>query len=127
MATPKNHGTPTRHSTRLEHEGEGAAAGALAGGALGAVAGPPGAVVGAIVGAIAGALTGAAIDDGEVEAAEKDEKLDEAIGVQGGTLGAPNLEHPPAKIGAYSAGSAGSAAAGRESEPAEGPMSSGDA
>jgi hypothetical protein len=110
-------------STKLEHEGEGAAAGALAGGALGAVAGPPGAVVGAIVGAIAGALTGAALDDGNAAAAAEDERLDEEIGVQGGDLGAPNLKHPPARIGAFSAAAAGSSTTGdRDSAPAEGPF-----
>jgi hypothetical protein len=47
--------------------------------------------------------------------------LDDEIGVSGGELGAPNLEHPPAKVGAYSGTSAGVSSEGGE-QPAEGPM-----
>jgi hypothetical protein len=105
----------------LVHDAEGAGAGAVAGAAIGAVAGPPGIVAGAIIGAIAGALTAEVMEtDGERVAAHERE-LDEEIGVNGGDLGAPNLKHPPAKVGAPSAASAGASASDGE-EPAEGPM-----
>ncbi len=43
----------------------------------------------------------------------------------GGELGAPNLKHPPARVGAYSAASAGVATGGDDDEaPAEGPIPS---
>ena len=49
-----------------------------------------------------------------------DGELDAAIGVNGGDLGAPNLEHPPATRGTYSAAAAGgSSSAGAT---AAGPM-----
>ncbi len=108
---------------KLEHEAEGGAGGAVAGAILGAVAGPPGAVVGAILGAAAGALAGLAIDRGTTENEAVDAGLDEAIGVSGGEMGAPNLEHPPATRGAFSGASAGVAPAA-DGEPAEGPIPS---
>ena len=95
--------------------------GALAGAAIGAVAGPPGAIAGAMIGAAAGALSGVAADKASDERKEEDEKLDHEIGVSGGELGAPNLKHPPAKIGAYSGSSAG-AGTSTDEEPAEGPI-----
>ena len=55
-------------------------------------------------------------------AAAHDRELDEEIGVMGGDLGAPNLKHPPAKVGAYSTAATGTGASGGGSEPAEGPM-----
>ena len=106
---------------RALHEAEGGAAGAIAGAVIGAVAGPPGAVVGALVGAGVGALAGLAADSGAAESDAKDAALDLEIGVSEGELGAPNLKHPPAKIGAYSGASAGTPATGGE-EPAEGPI-----
>ena len=109
----------------VEREVEGGTAGALAGAALGAIAGPPGAVAGAVVGAIAGAFAGKAVEDEDEARATEDEKLDDEIGVGGGEgaeLGAPNLKHPPAKIGAYSGGSAGVGSSGDDESPAEGPI-----
>jgi hypothetical protein len=111
------------HKEHLEHEAEAGAAGAIIGAVLGSIAGPPGAAVGAVLGAAAGALTGNAIDSGKAADTTEETKLDGEIGVSGGELGAPNLEHPPAKIGAFSGGSMGSSA-GTESdndEPDEGP------
>jgi hypothetical protein len=49
-----------------------------------------------------------------------DRELDAEIGVSGGDLGAPNLKHPPATTGVYSAASSGAGASGES--PAEGPM-----
>ncbi len=112
-------------SHKLAHEVEGAASGALAGGVLGAVAGPPGAVAGALIGALAGALTGGALDDDDTEKGAADAELDAAIGVSGGELGAPNLDHPAAKVGAYSSSSTGTGGGGGgsgESEPSDGPF-----
>ena len=51
-------------------------------------------------------------------------ELDAVIGVSGGEMGAPNLKHPPARRGAYSAASAGST--GVAATPAEGPMQTPD-
>ncbi len=106
---------------RHQHEAEAGVAGAIAGGAMGAVAGPPGAAVGAVIGGVVGAVL-AAITDSEdkvKEAAERE--LDEDIGVTDGDLGAPNLKHPPAVRGVYSAASVGTAGAAG-AEPAEGPI-----
>jgi hypothetical protein len=105
----------------LVHDAEGAGAGAVAGAVFGAVAGPPGIVAGAIIGAIAGAVTAEVMETTGERVAAHDRELDEEIGVSGGDLGAPNLKHPPAKVGAYSAAAAGAAASDGE-EPAEGPM-----
>ena len=80
-------------------------------------------VAGAIVGAAAGAIAASAAQDGEDEKAARDLAIDEEIGVLGGEMGAPNLKHPPARIGAYSAGSMG-AGGGGGMTPAEGPMPS---
>ena len=107
---------------RLAHEAEGAAAGALAGAALGVAAGPPGALAGAVMGAAVGAIAAATLDTQAAEAAQGERRLDEEIGVIGGEIGAPNLKHPPAKVGAYSSASAGGSSSS-DSTPAEGPMS----
>ncbi len=98
-----------------------AASGTIAGAVVGSIAGPVGAVAGAIVGSVAGAAAGAVLEEEEERHAQHDEELDEEIGVYDGTLGAAKKEAPPAKIGAYSASSAG--AEDRPSTPpAEGPM-----
>jgi hypothetical protein len=112
---------PTAATKRHERELEGGAGGAIAGAAIGAVAGPPGAIVGAVIGAIAGALTGAAVSENTELRETEDEKLDRSIGVADGEIGATNLDHPPAKIGAFSGSSTGSSTAEGE-ESAEGPM-----
>ena len=106
----------------VERELEAGTAGALAGATMGAIAGAPGVVVGAMVGAIAGAVAGRAVEKGEESRAADDRALDAEIGVSKGELGAPNLEHPPAKAGAYSGGSAGVDPASSDEEPAEGPI-----
>lgn len=106
---------------RRPHEAEGTASVALVGAVVGAMAGPPGIVAGAILGGVAGALTGAALEYESLRRAARDRALDAVIGVSGGDLGAPNLAHPPAMVGAYSSASAGVAStSGRE--PAEGPI-----
>jgi len=106
----------------LVHDAEGAATGAVAGAILGAVAGPPGIVAGAILGAAAGAVAAEALETEGERVAAHTRELDEEIGVMGGDLGAPNLKHPPAKVGAYSTAATGTGASGGGSEPAEGPM-----
>jgi phage tail tape-measure protein len=106
---------------RVVHEAEGGASGALAGAVLGAGAGPPGIVAGAIIGGVVGTLAGAALDSESSRKSSRTRELDAEIGVSKGELGAPNLEHPPAKIGAYSAASSGVASSSGE-DPAEGPM-----
>ena len=113
----------TQHRQHLVHEAEGVASGAVAGALLGAVAGPPGVVAGAVIGAAAGAVAAFALDNEAERQAARTRELDDEIGVTGGTLGAPNLEHPPATTGAYSAASAGVSTADGD-EPAEGPMPS---
>ena len=88
---------------------------------MGVVGGPPGMVVGAVIGAAAGAIGDAAIEKHSGATRAEDAKLDAEIGVSGGELGAPNLQHPAAKVGAYSGSSAGSGDGDGE-EPAEGPI-----
>jgi hypothetical protein len=114
-----------RASLMHEREAEGGAGGAIAGAALGAVAGPPGIIAGAVLGGLVGAIAGAAVERGAERASDRTRELDQVIGVMGGDLGAPNLEHPPATRGTYSAGSAGAAASSGQ-EPAEGPIQSPD-
>lgn len=109
------------HKQRIVHEAESTAMGALAGAALGAAAGPPGMAAGAIIGGLVGAATGAVLENESVRAEAHDRDLDAQIGVIGGTLGAPNLKHPPAKIGAFSAASVGGGSSS-ENQPAEGPF-----
>ena len=116
---------PSAKRRRIEHEAEAGLSGALAGAAAGALAGPPGAITGAVIGGVVGLLAGAALENDEARASARDAKLDEDIGVSGGDLGAPNLEHPPATRGTYSAAACGSG--GRESAPPSGgPMQSPD-
>lgn len=115
--SPKEEAATRRHA----HEAEAGVAGAVAGGVMGAVAGPPGAAVGAVIGGVVGAVLAAVSDEKDTEEAAADRELDEDIGVIGGDLGAPNLEHPPAKRGAYSAASVG-VGSSATAEPAEGPM-----
>jgi hypothetical protein len=104
------------------------AVGAFAGAAAGALVGPAGMVAGALIGAAAGAAAGVAVDRDEQKLEDRDRKLDEDLGVEGGDVGAPNLKHHPPVVGAYSAGSAGAggASAGPE-DTDEGPLPKGDA
>ena len=121
MIHEKKMGSRGYAAHRTEHEVEGAASGALAGGVVGAAAGPAGIVAGAVIGGIAGAIAATVMDQ---EASRRDERtraLDAAIGVSEGDLGAPNLRHPPAFVGAYSAASSGSSLDGSE-DSAEGPF-----
>jgi hypothetical protein len=100
------------------------ALGALSGAGMGALAaGPAGAVAGAIIGAAMGATTGWAADENTVETLEREKALDDEVGITSGPIGAPNLEHPPAKVGALSAEASGgnTARPGTRSD-AEGPM-----
>ncbi|MEO8875112.1 MAG: hypothetical protein ABI461_05950 [Polyangiaceae bacterium] len=105
----------------LEHDAGGAAAGAIVGATAGAIAGPAGSIAGAIVGALAGGIAVAAIERSDKANEAHGRELDETIGVSGGELGAPNLKHPAAKIGAYSGSSTGGATVATES-PSEGPF-----
>ena len=110
-----------RTRERLEHEAEAGVAGALTGATCGAIAGPIGAMAGAVIGSAIGALAAVVIDKNVADQDARDAELDRVIGVSGGELGAPNLEHPPAKRGTYSGASAGVATGGGE-DAAEGPM-----
>ncbi len=121
MKKHKDKATTPEAKKLLERELEGGTAGALAGATMGALGGPPGVIAGGVVGAIVGAIAGRAVEKGDEVRAADDRELDRETGVSGGELGAPNLAHPPAKTGAYSAGSAG-AGEGNQEEPAEGPF-----
>jgi hypothetical protein len=114
----------SRRHRRLEHEAETGLSGALAGAAVGALAGPPGAVAGAVIGGVVGVLAGVALENQSADEAVRNAKLDDEIGVNGGEMGAPNLEHPPAIRGTYSAAASGMD--GSSDAPAEGPMQSPD-
>jgi hypothetical protein len=107
----------------IESELEASAGGAVAGAALGAFAGPPGAIAGAVIGAMAGAVVEFEMRSERGFEAERDRLLDDEIGVNGGDMGAPNLIHLTAKIGAYSGASLGGGT-DVEEQPAEGPMQS---
>lgn len=101
----------------------------LAGALLGFMAGGPiGIIVGVVLGAAVGVLVAIALDRQIGIDAERNRISDEAIGVYHNSLGAPNLEHPPARIGAFSAGSMGrSSWEPPEAETVDGPMPVGDA
>jgi len=81
--------------------------GAVAGATMGAIAGPPGMVAGGAMGAIVGALAGATLEREDVKRSRHDVDLDKEIGVIDGQMGAASPDAPPARIGAYSAASAG--------------------
>ncbi len=99
--------------------------GAAGGAAIGTIAGPAGTVAGAVIGAAVAAAAGIAAERSDTADAANDKKLDDEIGVGGEDLGAPNLEHPPARTGAYSGASAGTGGY-RESAPDEGPIPQSD-
>jgi hypothetical protein len=117
-------GDTKQKNAHVAHEAEGAASGAAAGAVLGAAAGPVGIVAGAVIGGAAGALAASALEKDAARKGARERELDEQIGVTGGDLGAPNLKHPPARVGAYSAASAGAATSDDDEEPTEGPMPS---
>jgi outer membrane protein with glycine zipper len=106
----------------LTREAAGAVAGAAAGAAIGAIGGPPGLAAGAAIGAVAGAMAEKAVGRDQDKSARNDARLDAEIGVSGGELGAPNLRHPPGRVGAYSGASVGAGQRGGRT-PAEGPIS----
>ena len=120
VPAPESSGRKSDHP-HLLHDAEGAASGAMVGAVLGAMAGPPGMVAGALLGAAAGALAVEAMETESERRAKHTTELDEEIGVIGGDLGAPNLRHPPASNGAYSAGATGVATPSGD-QPAEGPI-----
>jgi phage tail tape-measure protein len=98
MNAKKITGTNDNAATRrIEHEAEGAASGAIVGAVVGAAAGPAGVAAGVVIGSIAGALAGAVLDRDASEEAARTRELDAAIGVTEGSVGAPNLKHPPEK------------------------------
>jgi hypothetical protein len=82
-------------------------------------------VAGAVLGAVAGGVAAIAMDNDADRKAAHTQELDEEIGVMGGDLGAPNLQHPPAKVGAYSVAASGAGTSGGDT-PAEGPMQTPD-
>ncbi len=123
MKTKKAKGE--KKNAHVKREAEGVASGAAAGAVLGAGAGPVGMVAGALIGGAAGAVAASALEKEAARRVAHARKLDEQIGVTGGDLGAPNLKHPPARVGAYSAASAGAATSRDDEEPAEGPIPSG--
>ena len=120
MGTKKKSKARKPDRKELVREAETGVAGAVAGAAVGAIAGPPGIAAGAAIGAVAGAIAGRALEVDSARQAAHERELDAEIGVTEGTLGAPNLKHPPAERGAYSAASAG--VTGDGGQPAEGPI-----
>lgn len=111
----------TRERKQVTHALEGAAGGAAAGAVIGAVAGPAGAAIGAVLGGATGAVAEALVERDAETARSRSAKLDKEIGVTEGDLGAPNLKHPPARVGAFSAAASGAGATGHTL--AEGPLS----
>jgi hypothetical protein len=97
--------------------------GGLGGAGIGALAaGPIGAAAGALIGVAMGGAIAWAAEGGAQEAADRNSQLDIEIGVDGGDMGAPGLEHPPPTIGAYSRESSGAAGLASEVVEAEGPI-----
>lgn len=95
--------------------------GVAAGAALGAFAGPVGVVAGALIGSGVGAAFAIAQNRQMHRDSEVVDRYDEELGVIGGELGAPSLDHPPAVVGTYSAGATGMKTS-VEPEVAEGPL-----
>lgn len=130
MSKPRSPKKPSGSATAAAgrhplHEAGGAAGGAIAGAAVGAMAGPAGAAVGAVLGGVVGAFAAKISDEEEARVSLHDGELDAVIGVSGGEIGAPNLEHPPAVRGTYSAASTGVGSGGGRPE-ADGPLSTPD-
>lgn len=107
--------------TGLAHEVEGVASGIVVGALLGVAGGPPGVIAGIVIGGVAGAITAAGLELAGEQTAARARELDVELGIDGGDVGAPNLQHAPATRAAYSIASAGSVGSGDE-WPAEGPM-----
>lgn len=107
---------------RARYEMSAGAVGAVAGAGFGGIfAGPAGAAAGAVVGAAMGAATGWAVEMRAKDEAVRDRRLDREIGVVDGEIGAPNLQHPPARIGAFSREVSGAGSVEATAQ-AEGPM-----
>jgi hypothetical protein len=117
MTMKKKRGS--KANSRLAHELEAGTAGMLTGAVVGAAAGPPGIVAGAVLGAAAGTVAGAALDTDARARSQRSRELDAVIGVTEGSIGAPNLVHPPPAVGAYSTASSGAETS--HGDPAEGP------
>ena len=102
----------------------GGAMGAVGGAATGAaMGGPVGAALGALIGAAMGAASGWGADQASAEEDAIDAELDKEIGVTEGSIGSPNLQHPPSRINAPSAAAAGAGNARSATESnAAGPM-----
>jgi hypothetical protein len=66
-------------------------------------------------------MAGATLGEEARRREKRDDELDAAIGVSEGELGAPNLQHPPAKVGTCSVASAGGETLDGD-EAAEGPF-----
>jgi YHS domain-containing protein len=93
---PRNTKAAGVATRRHLHEAEAGAVGALMGAGMGAVAaGPPGAVAGVVIGGVAGTLMEWAVETDSAQADDRDRQLDAEIGVAGGDIGVPGLEHPP--------------------------------
>ena len=93
----------------------------MGGAALGVFAGPPGIIAGGVIGGIVGALAALPERDAELIRGAREDKMDIAQGIYDGDVGAPNLSHPPSKVGAFSVASSGAEQIS-DAEPAEGPM-----
>jgi hypothetical protein len=115
MKTKKSDKETKKHHRHVVHEAEGLASGAVVGAILGTAAGPPGMVAGAVMGAVAGGIAAIALDADADRDTARTQELDEEIGVMGGDLGAPNLKHPPAKVGAFSVAATGATTASGDS------------
>jgi hypothetical protein len=100
-------GVPPERTTRRAQKVMFGSVGALSGAVLGGLAGPPGMAAGAVIGGTIGALASMAFESAAASRDLHDEKLDRELGISEGEIGAPNLRHPPAKIGAFSAASSG--------------------
>jgi hypothetical protein len=101
------------------------AEGALAGAAIGSFAGPVGAIAGLAIGGVVGAAADMALERQHRRDRADEARLDAAVGIIDGDMGAASPDQPPAVVGAFSSGSAG-AGAGPSSHPvSEGPMQKG--
>jgi hypothetical protein len=114
-------GVPSKRATLPAPKAVFGTVGAVGGAVLGGLAGPAGAIAGAVIGAAMGAFSSLAFETAAAKRDAHDEKLDRDLGIAEGDIGAPNLQHPPAKIGAFSAASSG-AGSTSEGEPSEGPI-----
>jgi len=87
------------------------------------MAGPVGAVVGAVIGGAIGASSGWAAEQASSDEAQIEAELDEEIGVTAGSVGSPNLQHPPSAINAPSVAASGAGnVTNDEDDDAAGPI-----